>query len=831
MGRSVERKDAAAKVTGEALYIDDYGYEGMLHACAVRSPGPRMRISGISDAAAKKMPGFITLVSASDVPGINRWPVVMQDCPFFPEKESKFAGETLALVLAETPDAARAAAAAVKIDCKELPFIDNPLNAMEKNSPRIYGEDNIFSSYVIRKGDAHKALKEADVTVEGVFTTNYQAHAYLETQGVIAFPEADGVMTVYGSMQCPFYVHDAVAQALGVSFNKVRIVQRVTGGGFGGKEDVPALVASHAAIAARKTGRPVKLVYGRKEDFQSMSKRHPSWTRISYGAGKDGTLVSCVVKYVLDGGAYSTLSPIVLWRGAVHAAGPYRIPDVFIEAYAAATNKVPCGAFRGFGQPQIAFANESLIDELALKLGMDPMDFRIKNALREGDTTATGQIIKGSCGLTEALEKVRSGSGWDMSRKKAGSGSGAVKKGIGVSANFYGVGLGARGKYLDRAGAQVSVHKDGAVLVSVGNTEMGQGAQTVLSQICAEILNAPYEAVRIMDVDTSRVPDSGPTVASRTTLMSGNAIMDACGPLKEKIFAVAAEMLSAKGAGRKAGGDVQPMADRRTRSSAQGAPAPVFPARGPEQVRSAPFDEPKAPVTVRPEVETEVCGTPGADISGGMSACEGFFRAGETEVSFSEAAKECWNRRLKMAEQGWYAAPHTSYNMENGQGDTYVAYSYSANVAEAEVDVETGETRVTRLTSAHDLGRAVNPQLAEGQVQGGAMQGLGYALSEHLVYKEGIMLNAGFGDYTLPSSVETPEFKTFILEHPYGEGPYNAKGFGESPHIGPAPAVANAIRNAVGIRAASLPMLPEKVWEKLQQKKIKMVDIKENRKK
>lgn len=750
VGKPVKRKDALAKVTGEALYIDDYGYERMLYASAVRNPAPRIKILGISDAKARKIPGFVTLVTFKDVPGKNIWPLVAQDCPFFPEKESKFAGEAIALAVAETPEAAKAAAGAVKIEFKELPFIDDPLVSLEKKEGRIYGEDDIFSSYAIKKGDAENALKEADVSVEGVFTTNYQVHAYLETQGVMAFPESEG-MTVYGSMQCPFYVHDAVAQALGVSHNKIRIVQRVTGGGFGGKEDVPALVASHAALAARKTGRPVKIVYGRKEDFISMSKRHPSWTKISYGAKKDGTLTSCGVKYVLDGGAYSTLSPIVLWRGAVHAAGPYRIPNVFIEAYAVATNKVPCGAYRGFGQPQICFANESLIDELAIKLGMDPLEFRLKNALREGDSTATGQVIKGSCGLTEALEKVRDGSGWKNKLGPDNKGK-ILRRGIGVSANFYGVGLGARGKYLDRAAAQVSVHKDGSVRVCVGNTEMGQGAQTVLSQICAEALNAPYELINLGEVDTGIVPDSGPTVASRTTLMSGNAVLDACGPLRERIFSTARDILVSKG----------------------------------------------------------------ADSSAEMTASEGEFKIGNHSAVFAEVAKECWQRRHKMAEQGWYAAPHTSYEMKDGQGEPYVTYAYSANAAEVEVDTETGETRVIKLTSAHDLGKAVNPATAEGQVQGGVLQGLGYALIENLVYKNGIMVNPDLSDYLVPSSRETPEFRTFLIERPYGEGPYSAKGFGETPLIGPAPAVANAIRKAAGVRVSSLPMLPEKVWEELR---------------
>ena len=754
VGQSVIRKDAQSKADGTALFVDDYAYGGMLFAAAVRSPRPHIRIRGIDSKAAEKMPGFVTLVTHKDVPGKNEWPLVKLDYPFLPSDEARFHGETVALAIAKTRFEAVEAARAVRILYDELPFIEDPLAAMEKGAPKIYGDDNIFSSYVIRRGDVDAAVREAAAVVEGTFTTNYQVHVYMETQGAIAFPEADGAMTIYGTMQCPFYVHEGVAAALNVAHNKVRVVQRVTGGGFGGKEDVPALVAAHAAIAARKTGRPVKLVYERDEDFQSMSKRHPSWSKVMYAAKKDGTITACRVKYVLDGGAYATLSPIVLWRGTVHAPGPYSIENVFVETYAAATNKVPCGAYRGFGQPQICFANESLIDELAAKLHMDPLELRLKNLLRVGDKNTSGQVIKDSCGMEEALVTVRKKSGWDDKYGKLDQ-SGTVKKGIGVSINHYGVGLGAGGKYLDRAGANVSVHKDGSVFVAVGNTEMGQGAQTVLCQIAAETLNAPYSALRMTEVDTTRVPDSGPTVASRTTLMSGNAILDACAPIREHIFATARNLLTAKGANQDAD----------------------------------------------------------------MIASGGIFTCGKQEVSFAETAKDCWGNRLKMSEQGWYVAPVTSFDNKDGQGIPYPIYSYSANIAEVAVDTETGVTTLLRLTCAHDMGKAVNPQLATGQIQGGALQGLGYALTENLVYKNGVMLNPNMTDYLVPSSVEVPEFDCTIIEHPYDKGPYAAKGFGETPLIGPAPAIANAIKNACGKRISDLPLLPERVWDALNGEK------------
>ncbi len=752
VGKSLPRKDALIKVTGAAQYADDREFPGMLHAAAVRSPRPRIRIISISDNAARRVPGYVSLVTYKDIKGANKWPVVMQDYPFLPEKEARFAGETVALVVAATARAARKAAALVELKYKELPFVDDPLKALEKGAPRIHGDDNIFSRFVIKRGAVDRAFRTAAHVVEGEFSTNYQVHAYLETQGAVAVPEPGGGVTIHSTTQCPFYVLDAVAAALALPYNKVKILQTVTGGGFGGKEDVPALVASHAAICAAKTNRPVKLVYGRKEDFQSMSKRHPGWARVAYAADKSGRITACRVKYVLDGGAYSTLSPIVLWRGTVHASGPYKIPNVDIETFAAATNKVPCGAFRGFGQPQICFAQESLIDELAEKLGMDPVQLRLKNLLKPGEKTVTGQRLNSSCGLGELVQAVRRRSGWDRKHAEGGkpkAEGGDIVTGIGFSAAYYGVGLGAKGRYLDRAGALVNVYKDSSVGVNVGNAEMGQGALTVLAQIAAETLNAPYDSVRVEEVDSSKVPDSGPTVASRTTLMSGNAIIEAASPIRARIFKTAFDLLTAGG----------------------------------------------------------------ADASRPMTAAAGLFSMGGKVVDFKKVVAECWARRQKMSEQGWYAAPRTTFRMGDGQGDAYVIYSYSADAAEVEVDLKTGVLKVKKIWAAYDVGKIVNPRLAYGQAQGGILQGMSWAVYENLVYKNGIMVNPNFTDYVIATAADKPEYDITFIEKPYSEGPYHAKGMGEVPLIGVAPAIANAVRNACGARVRSVPLLPEKIWK------------------
>ncbi|MBU4134353.1 xanthine dehydrogenase family protein molybdopterin-binding subunit, partial [bacterium] len=545
VGKSEIRKDAVSKVTGESLFINDVKFPDMLYAATVRSPAPHIKILGINDAEARKLPGVKGIYYAKDIPGENKVPLVFQDYPFLADKTAQFQGQAVGLVVADDPISARRAAALVKIKYKELPAVFDPLEALRKKSPKIYGKDNVFKKFVIKKGDIKKA--KADVEIEDTFTVNYQVHAYLETQGAIAVPRDDGGMNVYGSMQCPFYVQDAVAKVLGETYNKVKIVQQTTGGAFGGKEDVPSIVCGHAAMLARLTGKPVKLIYSREEDFQSMSKRHPGWVKIKYGAKKNGKIVFCKVKYILDGGAFATLSPIVLWRGTVHASGPYEIDNVLIETYAAATNKVPCGAYRGFGQPQVSFANESLIDMLAEKLNMNPARLREINAIRKGGTTATNQKITESIGLLKTMALSKKSAGWAKKWKKPSARKGVKKYGIGMASSIYGVGLGAGGQHLAKSGSFVQIEPDGSVIIAVGNTEMGQGARTVLSQIAAETLGAPYEIVDMMPTDTSRVPDSGPTVASRTTVMSGTSVMNACKVIRGRIDKVVRKKLKAKG--------------------------------------------------------------------------------------------------------------------------------------------------------------------------------------------------------------------------------------------------------------------------------------------
>jgi CO/xanthine dehydrogenase Mo-binding subunit len=747
VGRPVPRDDGIARATGRTKFVADLSFPGMLIAAVVRSPYPHARIVSVDVAEAVAVPGVAAICTARDIPGRNVVHVVNDDQPLLADGVVRYIGEPVAVVAADSAAAARRGADAVRVEYEELSVLLD-MEIAQGNPVRVCGEDNLVGEHRIVRGDVDSAFERDDViTVSGEFRTPHQEHAYIEPQGIVAVPEPDG-MTAYGSMQCPFYVQLAVAETLGLPLARVRVVQTATGGAFGGKEDFPSLVAGHAAIVAHATGRPVRLIYDRHEDVAVSSKRHPSVVRIKMAATADGEFVACESDVLLNGGAYTTLSSVVLWRSTVHAAGPYRWPNVRVHSRAVATNTVPNGAFRGFGSPQSLFAVESLVDILSEKLRIDPLELREKNILRVGDRTATGQLLDHSVGLGECVERVRSA--YEDTKKRTSKSQGTVRRGTGVSVVYYGVGLGAGGRPLAKTGAYVHVAKDGSCSAAVGTTDMGQGMRTVLAQIVAEELGLDYEAVSVLPTDTSRVPDSGPTVASRATTMSGNALRDACAEIRQSLAAAVAERF--------------------------------------------------------------LCDLDLVELRG----AEFIAHDGRT-AAVADAIKWAHDDRRHTAASGFCVSPATSFDPETGQGDAYVVYAYAANVAEVEVDIETGVVRVVRVTAAHDVGKAINPQLVEGQIEGGTVQGCGFARFEELLLEEGNVINPSFSTYTIPTSVDAPIVSSIIVEHAYRDGPYGAKGFGEQPLMGIAPAVANAVFDAVGVRLRELPLTPERVSEALRE--------------
>ncbi|MFH1864365.1 MAG: xanthine dehydrogenase family protein molybdopterin-binding subunit [Candidatus Eisenbacteria bacterium] len=761
VGAPARRVDGDDKVTGRAVYLDDMRVPGVLHAALVFPGCAHAELLGVDASAATSLPGVRSVVTASDIPGENQIGVVTPDQPLLPFDKIRYEGDAVAIVVADSVAAAREAACAVKVEFRELPGVFDAVLAMKPGAPLVHDGGNVFLHDKVRKGDIDAGFAEADVVVERTFRTYHQEHCYLEPLGALAVPEDSGSMTVYGTMQCPFYVQRAVARVLGLPLALVRVVQTVTGGGFGGKEDVPSEICACAALAAWKTGRPVKLVYSRKEDFLRSSKRHPMHVTFKLGATRDGAFTAASIRAVADAGAYTTLTPVVVFRAAAHATGPYEIPNVSTDVYGVYTNRQTTGAFRGFGQPQVIFANESVIDEVADALGLDPMDIRIKNCLEVGKRTATNQLLTESVGLRETIERARELSGWDGKRSadarhgggravRAPDDRGHLRRGIGVGSIYYGVSLGAKGLTLDGSGAHLNVYSDGSLRIGVGGTEMGQGLLTVLSQIAADSLGVPMDAIHVDRADTSVVPDSGPSVASRTTLMTGNAVIDAAGKLKAVMGAVAADVL-------------------------------------------------------------------------GIAASEVEFRNGTVgspghTMSFSELAGQCWLLNVNTAVDGWYAAPESTFD-ENGQGDAYAVYSYATHVAEVEVDVETGRVTVVRMTAVHDVGRVLNPVTLEGQIEGGVLQGVGMALFEQMKTDGGAVTTPDFSTYIIPTAMDVPEIRSAFVEHPYSRGPFGAKGIGETPAMPGAVAIANAVSNALGVRFHELPLTPERVRQALSERK------------
>ena len=762
----IQRKDGPEKVDGSAQYVDDLVFPGMLHAAVATSAEPHAYLDGVNIERAQNAPGVHCVVVAEDVPGINQIGVVRPDQPLLATQKVRWFGDRLALIAAETPRQAREAAKQVEGIYRPLPGVFDPEKALEKDAPVLHedaADGNLCAKGCVYRGDPKKAMAKADVVVEGTFEFGMQEHAYLETQGCIAVPHADGQITIYGSMQCPFYVQSAVADVLGLPLSKVRVQQTVTGGAFGGKEDYPSEPAACAAVLAHKTGRPVKLIMNRSEDIAFSSKREAQRIHHRIGAKKDGTLVAMEIDLYMDAGAYAGLAGVVAERGNASVVGPYRVPHVRVDTFTVYTCNAFSGAYRGFGHPQVAVATESQMDELARKLGMSPVELRQKNLLMAQDRSATGERLPAPVEAQDTLTQAADSFDFEALHQKLkahNAQNGRTRLGLGVSTIAYGCCLHAGGQHLEGAGSLLQAHRDGSVSVAVGNTEMGQGAITVLSRLAAETLGCALDVVSVKHVDTDLVPDSGPTVASRTTTMSGNAVLDAARQLRAELLPIAKKLLGARSVR-----DVD-MAEGRAYLLAEGKDS-------------------------------------------GRS------------VSFAEVLAAAYTAKKHLLKAGWYAPPRKKWDPATGQGQPYSAYAYATQIALVEVDTFTGRTRVKKVVAAHDVGRAVYPDGVAGQIEGGIVQGMGYAMMERLVQQEGRIRNPNFTDYIIPSSLDAPEMELIVIESRgvgkgQAAGPDGAKGVGEPSLIPICAAVGNAIADAVGTRIFAMPFMPESVLAALQ---------------
>jgi len=528
IGRSVPRRDAPAKVTGAARYTDDLPMPGAWFGLTVRSTEPRARLLGID-----RDPAFdwsrAVVVTAADIPGENVINLASDDQPALAGDEIRHHAEAVALVAAADPATARAARAAITLRTEPLPPVLDLMIA-----------EHAFARYEIAKGDLDAGFAEADRIVEGTYRVGPQEHIYIEPQAMIAVPEAGGGVTVTGSLQCPYYVHAALARAMALPIHMVRVVQAETGGGFGGKEEYPSMLAVHAALLARAAGRPVRMTYDRHEDIAATTKRHAAVIHHRTGVSADGRLVAQEIDVVMDAGAYATLSPVVLSRGALHATGPYRCANVRVRARAVMTNTVPAGAFRGFGAPQTEFAAEIHLSRIAEEIGLSPAELRRRLAYREGDVTATGQVLKHSVAAVDVLERAEEASDFEAARartaQRAQPGD-RLASGVGLALAWHGAGFTGSGEKTLASVAGIEVTADGRIRILTAQTEIGQGAATVLPQVAAEVLGVPPDMVEPAPLDTALVPNSGPTVASRTTMVVGGLVMDAAGQLRDQVEA------------------------------------------------------------------------------------------------------------------------------------------------------------------------------------------------------------------------------------------------------------------------------------------------------
>ncbi|MEO8510852.1 MAG: xanthine dehydrogenase family protein molybdopterin-binding subunit [Chloroflexota bacterium] len=707
------RREGPAKLTGTALYTDDIVVPGAWYGATLRSTEPHARLLGI-----ELDPAFdwssITLVTADDIPGPNIVSLISDDQPVLVPigGEIRHQAEPVALLAAADRSTLIAARHHVSLRTERLPAVFDPLEATQE-----------FAHFAIGRDDVSDALASADLVVEGTYRVGHQEQLYIENNAFIATPREDGGVTVTGSCQCPYYIHKAMKRALNLDDRQAIVVQAETGGGFGGKEEFPSVIALHAALLALKAGRPVRMIYDRHEDLAATTKRHPALIRHRTGVNRDGTLVAQDIEVIMDGGAYCTLTPVVLSRGILHAAGPYRCDQVRVRGRAMATNTPPNGAFRGFGAPQTEFAAEMQVNRIAEQLGIDPLELRRRWAYVEGDVTPTGQELRESVAALEVLDRAASASGYAERRERTAHERATRRpdartaRGIGLAMAWHGAGFTGSGEVQLASVASIELTDDGRIRVLTASTEMGQGTKTIFPQMVAAELGVPYEAVEIAPQDTSIVPDSGPTVASRTAMVVGRLLIGAARRLRAQV-------------------------EERT-------------------------------------------GRPFAD----AYEFAGPMRVDEQFVPY----------------------PNINFDDETYTGDAYPCFGWAAATAEVEVDLDTGEVTVRDVVSADDVGRAIHPVLAEGQVEGGSLQAVGYATIEEIKLVDGRYLNDRLATYIIPTALDAPRITSILVEAPYSGSPHGAKGIGELPMDVAAPAVIAAIHDAIGVWIHDLPATSERV--------------------
>jgi CO/xanthine dehydrogenase Mo-binding subunit len=707
------RREGPAKLTGAAKYADDLVFPGAWFGGTIRSTEPHARFIGL-----ELDDGFdwkrVVVVTADDIPGANVVSLIDDDQPVLVPVGGEIRHQAEACALIAAPDRATLAEAKrhISLRTERLPAVFDPLKS-----------DIEFAHYTVESGDAAAAMRTAALVIEGTYRVGHQEQLYIENQAMIAVPREDGGITVHGSLQCPYYIHKAMKRALNMGDELAVVVQAETGGGFGGKEEYPSVIALHAALLALKCHKPVRMIYDRHEDISATTKRHPAVIRYRSGVSDTGELIAQEIEVIMDGGAYCTLTPVVLSRGTLHAGGPYRCPNVRITGRAMATNTPPNGAFRGFGAPQTEFAAEMQVNRIAEALDASPLDLRRRWVYREGDVTPTGQVLRESVAGIEVLEAAAQASAFDRTHaqtramRESRTDGARVATGIGLALAWHGAGFTGSGEVQLASVASLELTDEGRIRILTASTEMGQGTKTIFPQLVADALGVEYDEVEIAPQDTSIVPDSGPTVASRTAMVVGGLLIRAAEKLRARV----------------------------------------------EESTGSPF-----------------------------------------AASYREAGP-------MRVDERFVPYPGEPFDDKTYRGDAYPAFGWAACVVKVDVDLDTGEVSVRDCVSADDVGRAIHPVLAEGQVEGGTLQAIGYATIEEMKLIDGRYLNDRLATYLIPTSLDAPRIRSILVEKPYSGSPHGAKGIGELPMDVGAPAVVAAIHDATGAWIHDLPATPERI--------------------
>jgi CO/xanthine dehydrogenase Mo-binding subunit len=780
IGKPIPRYDAYAKVTGQAKFADDINIPGQLFGVMVRVPVTHAKINHIDYSAIQNDPAIISICDWRDIPGEKKIGIIKKDQPIFSFEKIVTPGDVLAMLVGESEQALVQLREKVKIEHEPLPVLTDPQKALTANAPLIHPEigTNLIVHYPLRKGDIKKGFSESDFIIEQTYTTPLIEHAYIEPEAVIAIPSPGRKeIKIIGSIQNPFTARKIVASVLGWQLTRVRVEQAELGGSFGGKDDTMNILAARAAIGALKTGRPIKIRYRREESILESYKRHPYVMKYKVGFNKDGKIKAMKIDILADGGAYASMSPFVTWRTVVQATGPYEIENVETDVRAVYTNNPYTGAMRGFGSPQPIFAQESIMDEIAIRLGITPDHIRKINGLRAGSITASGQKLENHdvnlmTVLGKAVETTNFIANWtkyqqanntanashrheqNSSKKNPSSilqstdfipPDQATRKGIGLALSYRGCSLGAEG--IDAAAAYLSVQPDGSAYLLSGLAENGQGLRTTFSIIAAEVLGIDVDDVYYLELETGLVPDSGPTVASRSTLMGGSAVKTAAEMIRNRL-----EVLLCEHWGISDQNEI------------------IFKNRG----------------VVLKKNSTQ-------------------------HIFFNDLCKLAYNKGISLAAIGWYPGPKVNWDESTGQGQAYFTYVYGCQVAEVTENISTGEVFVDRIVAVHDPGKVINLLGAQGQVYGGVTQGAGYGLWEEISTKEGFIRELNFDQYLIPTSKDIGEISPIFVEGKDEFGPWGAKSLGEPTLELTAAAIANAVRNATGERYFNLPLNLEEI--------------------